>query len=125
MRRKKKNPRGLPFAAGTIAGFAVIAAGTIAGALLLSLAGASPLGAGAVALASLAAGSFVSGRTAGAMRRRGGLKTGAVCGLLLLAPLFVISLGFGLGGWVMLMVKAVLCVAFGAAGGVAGVNRET
>ena len=124
MRRKKREPRFAPFAAGTIAGAAVMLVVSALAALALSMLGASEGAAGAAALLAIAAGSFVSGRTAGIMRRRGGLKTGALCGALLLAPLFVLSLCFGLSGWVMLIVKAALCVAFGAAGGVSGVNRD-
>lgn len=124
MRRKKRTSRLAPFAAGTIAGTAVILITAAAAALLLSLGGASSGVAGAAAIGAAAFGCFVSGRTAGAIRRRGGLKTGAVCGLIIWAVLVALSLIFGLGGWVMLLVKLMVCVCFGAAGGVAGVNRE-
>lgn len=124
MRRKKKRSRLAPFAAGTVVGAAVILAFSVCAALLLSFAGASSGGAGAASLAAIAAGSFFAGRTAGTMRRRGGLKTGALCGGIIWAILVLLSLVFGRGGWVMLLVKLLVCACFGAAGGVAGVNRE-
>ena len=79
---------------------------------------------GAMSMITLAAGSFVSGRTAGMLRRRSGLKTGAVCGSLYLLPLVLLSLIFGTMAGLLLVIKLVLCLSFGAAGGVFGVNSS-
>lgn len=75
-----------------------------------------------VAVPAAAFGSFVCGRTAGRMRRRGGLKTGSVCGLLYCVPLIILGIIFRTSEWILLPVKLILCIGFGAAGGVAGVN---
>lgn len=123
MRKKKKSPAA-PFAAGMICGGAAALITAALGALLLSLLGASAGAAGTAAIAASAVGSFVCGRTAGVMRRRDGLKTGALCGILFFLPLLLLSLLFGTAGSVLLPIKAVLCLAFAAAGGVVGVNKE-
>lgn len=124
MRRKKKNRPAMPFAAGFMAGCAVILLTSIVAAAVFSLAGGSSSGAALAAIIALAAGSFAGGRVTGTLRRRDGLKCGAICGLMLFAPLVLLSLIFGLMGWVMLLVKAAVCVAFAAAGGVFGVNSD-
>ncbi|MBS7369881.1 MAG: TIGR04086 family membrane protein [Oscillospiraceae bacterium] len=125
MRRKKKNSPAMPFAAGFLAGGAVILITSALAAAVFSIVGGSSSGAALAALLALAAGSFAGGRVTGTLRRRDGLKCGAICGLTLLTPLVVLSLMFGLFGWVMLLVKAAVCVAFAAAGGVFGVNSGT
>lgn len=125
MRRKKRFHPAAPYLAGFLTGCVVMLAVAALAALVLSLLGASAGSAGACALAALAAGSFAGGRVTGTLRRREGLKCGALCGLMILAPLAVISPFFGMGGWIMLLVKAAVCSAFAAAGGVAGVNSET
>lgn len=122
--RKKKKSRAAPFTAGMICGGAAALVTAAIGALLLSLLGASAGAAGAAAIAASAIGSFVCGRTAGIMRRRDGLKTGALCGALFFIPLLLLSLVFGTAGSFMLPVKALVCLAFAAAGGVAGVNKD-
>ena len=58
----------------------------------------------------------------GKQRRRGGLKTGAVCGVLYCVPLILAALIFGTVQGILLPVKAALCIGFAAAGGVSGVN---
>ncbi|MDE6030516.1 MAG: TIGR04086 family membrane protein [Oscillospiraceae bacterium] len=123
MRKKKKSPAA-PFAAGMICGGVAALITAALGALLLSLLGASAGAAGTAAIAASAVGSFVCGRTAGVMRRRDGLKIGALCGILFFLPLLLLSLIFGTAGSVLLPIKAVLCLAFAAAGGVVGVNKE-
>lgn len=99
MRRKKNRSRLLPFGAGLAAGY------------LLT-----------IGVAAAALGSFLCGRTAGKQRRRGGLKTGAVCGVLYCVPLILAALIFGTVQGILLPVKAALCIGFAAAGGVSGVN---
>ena len=78
--------------------------------------------AAAAAVPAAALGSFLCGRTAGKQRRRGGLKTGAVCGVLYCVPLILAALIFGTVQGILLPVKAALCIGFAAAGGVSGVN---
>lgn len=77
-----------------------------------------------VAVPATAMGSFLCGRTAGKMRRRGGLKTGAVCGIMYCVPLILLALIFGTVQGALLPVKLALCIGFGAAGGVSGVNSQ-
>ena len=123
MRRKRKNRHLAPFAAGLTAGYASALAVCAAAAAVINLADAD-FASGAAAILALAAGSFVCGRTAGAMRGFSGLKTGIICGIIFLIPPAVLSAVFGRMGGVMLAVKAAVCICFGAAGGVVGVNRE-
>ncbi len=125
MRKKKRRSPLAPFAAGIAAGYgaALILAALAAGALTITDTAATASGAAAVV--AIAAGSFVCGRVAGKLRRKGGLKTGALSGIMFIVPLVVISLVFGLAGGVLLIVKAVLCVIFGMVGGVSGVNSDS
>lgn len=127
MRKKKRNSRFAPFAAGIAAGYgtALTAAALAAGALTITDTAAAAAGSGAAAILAVSAGSFVCGRIAGKLRRKNGLQTGAVCGVLFIIPLVVLSLIFGLAGGVMLAVKAALCLVFGMVGGVSGVNSDT
>ena len=122
MQRKHGNSQLTPFGRGIAVGYIITAAAAAAGALVMLVLGADGGIAWLPALAAAAAGSFFCGRTAGRIRRRGGLKTGAVCGLMYCIPLILLGLIFGTAGWVMLPVKLVLCVGFAAAGGVSGVN---
>ena len=124
MRKKKRNYRFFPYGAGLVLGYAAMLLVSAAAALLLSFTDAASSAAGAAAVLALAIGSFVCGRTAGIMRRRDGLKTGALCGLIFSVLPVVLALIFHLFGTVMLIIKPILCVAFGAVGGVAGVNRD-
>ncbi len=114
----------MPYAAGLCAGYAAVILTSLAAALLLSFFDAASKAAGAAAVLALSVGSFVCGRTAGALRRRDGLKTGALCGLIFSVLPMILSLIFGLFGTPMLIVKPLLCIAFGTCGGVAGVNRR-
>lgn len=125
MRKKKKNSPLLPFGAGLAVG--VISSLIIAavGALILSFTDIASTMAGLVAIIATAVGSFLSGRTAGFLKRRNGLETGALCGVIFFAALLILSLAFGTAGTAMLPVKAVICLAFAAAGGVSGVNAAT
>lgn len=124
MRRKKNNSAFLPFAAGMAVGYGVMLLVSGAAALILSFFDGAAKTAGAAAVLALAIGSYFCGRTAGIMRRRGGLKTGLLCGLLFSILPIVLSLIFGEFAGVMLPVKLILCAAFGTVGGVAGVNTD-
>ncbi len=124
MRRKNRNSPFLPFAAGLAVGYVVMLLVSAGAALLLSFFDGAAKTAGAAAVLALAIGSYFCGRTAGMMRRRGGLKTGLLCGLLFLVLPILLSLIFREFEGVMLPVKLILCVAFGVVGGVAGVNTD-
>ncbi len=124
MRRAKKQHRLLPFAAGALTGYAVTLVMTAVAALLLLLTDKAEGFSGAAAVIITAVSCFCGGRKAGKLSRHNGLRTGALSGVLYLLPLVLVSAVAGFFGTGMLWVKAVLCVAFGAAGGVAGVNSE-
>ncbi len=123
MRKRKRNSRLLPYAAGLIVGYiAALLVSMLAAAL--SLTDAAVQTAGAAAVLAMSIGSFLCGQTAGIIKHRDGLKTGALCGIAFALPLLILSAVFG-GGWsAMFFVKLLLCVSFAAVGGVAGVNRE-
>lgn len=122
MRKKKSMPRFAPYWAGLAVGYCAGLAAALAGALIMMLAGADSGIAWLPAVVATALGSFLCGRTAGRLRRRDGLKTGALCGVLFIAPLILLGFIFGRNEGVMLPVKLLLSLGFAAAGGVAGVN---
>lgn len=124
MRRAKRESRLAPFTAGVTCGYIATLAAAVLGALLVLLTDSAESFSGVVAMVALAVGSFASGRLAGSMRRRGGLFTGAVSGLLYVIPFVLLSVVFGVMQGVLLFVKLILCVVFGAAGGVVGVNSS-
>lgn len=124
MRKRRSNSRLLPFGAGLAAGYMLTAGTAAAGALIMWILGADGGLSWIVAVPAVAMGSFLCGRTAGKMRRRGGLKTGAVCGIMYCVPLILLALIFGTVQGVLLPVKLALCIGFGAAGGVSGVNSQ-
>lgn len=121
MRKKKNTSRAFPFIKGLAAGYIATIAVAAAGALIMWIFGADSGLSWLPATLAAAAGSFFCGRAAGKLRRRSGLKTGAFCGAIYFAPLIILGLIFGTAG-ALIPVKAVLCTAFGAAGGVYGVN---
>lgn len=122
MRRAKKSNRTTPFAAGVTGGYAVTLLTAVIGALIVLATDSAETLSGVMSIAALAAGSFCGGRISGALRRKNGLKTGALCGLLYMIPLALLSLVFGVMTGALLAVKLAVCTAFGAAGGVFGVN---
>lgn len=124
MRKRKRNSRLLPYAVGLIIGYAAMLPVIIPAAALLSLTDAAAQTAGAAAVLAMSIGSFLCGRTAGIIKHRDGLKTGALCGIVFVVPLLILSAVFGSGWSVMFLVKLLLSIAFAAAGGVSGVNRE-
>ncbi len=112
----------MPFAAGVITGYAATLLMCVAAALLMLLTDSAEGISGAAAVIITAISGFVSGRHAGKLKRHGGLKTGALCGALYIIPLLLLSLISGGFGGALFFVKLILCIAFGAAGGVMGVN---
>ncbi len=124
MRRAKKEYRLLPFAAGWIYGYMITLALSVIGAVLLLVTDSAEGLSGAVSVIIMAAASFMGSRHAGRIRQRDGLKTGALCALIYFAPFLLLGLIFRSVGGVLLIVKLLLCVAFGAAGGVVGVNSD-
>lgn len=124
MRKKKNDSRFVPYLFGMAAGLGTVLLISAAAALILSFSDAAARSAGAASVIALSVGSFVCGRTAGIIRRRDGLRTGALCGVMFSAVPIIMSLIFGRFGTAMLFVKPLLCVFFGTAGGVAGVNKD-
>lgn len=124
MRKKKRDPKLLPYAVGIAAGYIAALLVCVPAALVLSLTDVAAKTAGAAAVLAMSIGSFVCGRTAGIIKRRNGLKTGALCGVIFMLPLLILSAIFVRSWSAMFFVKFLLCVAFAAVGGVAGVNRE-
>ena len=124
MRKRKRNSKLLPYAAGLIVGYISMLPVCVLAAALLSLTDAAAQAAGAASVLAISIGSFLCGRTAGIIKHRDGLKTGALCGFAFVLPLLLISLIFSAGWSAMFFVKIILCVAFSSVGGVAGVNRE-
>lgn len=124
MRKAKKDNKFLPYLIGLVLGFIAMLLVCALSALLLSFTDAASKAAGAAAVIALIIGSFVCGRTAGIIRRRDGLKTGALCGFMFTCPTLLLTLIFGGGFTVILPVKLLLCIAFGTVGGISGVNRE-
>ena len=92
--------------------------------LILSLMRSASKAAGAAAVIALMIGGFVCGKTAGALRRKDGLKTGFLCGLAFSVPMIMISIIFSSGSAGTLMLKIALCASFAAVGGVSGVNTD-
>lgn len=125
MRKKKINSKYVPYLAGLAVGYATAVLISVAAAVILSFSDAAARSAGAASVIALSVGSFVCGRTAGIIRHRDGMRTGALCGLMFSVLPVILSLIFGYFGSVMLFVKPLLCVFFGTAGGVAGVNRDS
>ena len=114
----------MPYAAGLAVGVIVMLAVCALSALLLSFSDKASKAAGAAAVIALSIGSFICGRTAGIIKRRNGLKTGALCGIIFAFPITLLTLIFSDDGWGMLILKFLLCLIFGTVGGISGVNRE-
>ena len=124
MRKRKRKSGLLPYTAGLIVGYAVMLPVSVIAAALLSITDAASKTAGAAAVLAMAIGCFLGGRTAGIIKHRDGLKTGALFGIIFVLPLLILSAIFTRSWSGMFFVKLILCVAFAAVGGVAGVNRE-
>lgn len=122
MRRVKREHHLLPIAAGVITGYIVTLVLSMAAALLLFLTDSAEGLSGAAAVIIAALSCFFAGRRAGRLRRRDGLKTGFICGILYMLPLTLAAIIWGTFGGTLFWVKLVLSAVFGAAGGVNGVN---
>ncbi len=122
MRRVRKEHRLLPYAAGVITGYIVTLVLSAAAALALFLTDSAEGLSGAVAVVISALSCFFAGRRGGRLRRRDGLRTGFICGVLYMLPLTLVAIIWGTFGGVLFWVKLILCAVFGAAGGVNGVN---
>lgn len=122
MRRVKREHRLLPFAAGVITGYIVTLVLSAAAAFLLFVTDSAEGLSGAVAVIISALSCFIAGRRAGRLRRRDGLRTGFLCGILYMLPLVLVAVIWGTFGGALFWVKLILCAVFGAAGGVNGVN---
>ncbi len=122
MRKAKREHRLRPFTTGVLFGYAATFILSAVGAIFLLLTDSAEALSGAVSIVAMALSCFVAGHTAGRLRRHRGLSAGALCGLLyMILPLLLSLVTLNVGG-AMLIVKLLLCVAFGAAGGVVGVN---
>ena len=124
MRRRKIDPKYMPYLLGMAVGYGTALLISIAAAVILSFSDAAAKSAGAASVIALSVGSFMCGRTAGIVRHRDGMRTGFLCGLMFSAIPLVLSLIFGYFGSIMGLVKTLLCIVFGIVGGVAGVNKD-
>lgn len=122
LRRHKRASALTPYMIGLGVGYAAAILICAAAALVLSFSNAAAKAAGAAAVVAMSIGSFLCGRMVGRIKHRDGLKTGSLAGLMYSVLPVLLSLIFGSFGTAMLFVKPLLCVFFGAAGGVAGVN---
>lgn len=124
MRKKRRSDKFKAFAIGLAVGYAAMLVVSVAEALVLSFFDGAAKTAGAAAVLSLSVGSYFCGRTTGKIRRRNGLKTGFLCGLLFSVLPIVLSIIFAEFEGAMLPVKLIMCALFGTIGGVAGVNSD-
>lgn len=123
MRKARRERPLVPYLAALLCGYAVTLGLVVVSALLLWLIDGMAA-AGAFAVVLIAVGSFVCGRTGGVMKKVNGLRVGLVCGVMYFLPLMLLSMVFGVLGGAMMFVKLAVCLAFSAAGGVAGVNSR-
>lgn len=122
MRKGKRNNRLRPYFLGTLFGYTATVFTILPAALILSLMKSASKAAGAAAVIALMIGAFVCGKTAGALHRKDGLKTGFLCGLAFSVPIIIITVIFSPGSAGTLFLKIALCASFAAVGGVSGVN---
>ena len=80
--------------------------------------------AGGMAFLAFAAGCFVSGLVCGLIKKRGGLKVGAVCAAVMLALTFAAALLSGGLTGTHAAVKLISALAASCTGAVIGVNRR-
>ena len=124
MRKGKRNYRLKPYLIGILFGYMATVITILPAALILSLMKSASGAAGAAAVIALMIGGFVCGKTAGALHRKDGLKTGFLCGLTFSVPMIIISVIFSSGTAGTLFLKIALCASFAAVGGVSGVNSS-
>ena len=109
--------------AGLCLGYAFLAVISGIAAVIVLITDASAA-AGVSAIVAIAVGSFISGRVVGKFNKKNGMKSGAICGAVFIAPILLLSVIFGKAGTFMLFVKIILSLVFGAAGGISGVNAK-
>ncbi len=124
MRKQKNNNPAFPYIVSLAVGYAVTLAAAALGALLLSFTNGASENAWIAALIASAAGSFFCGRSAGLIKKRQGLKVGALCGIFYMLPLILLSLIFRRIGGFLLIVKVLICIILSCAGAVMGVNAN-
>lgn len=124
MRKGKRNYRLRPYLIGILFGYMATVLTILPAALILSLMRSASKAAGAAAVIALMIGGFICGKTAGALRRKDGLKTGFLCGLAFSVPMIIITVIFSPNSEGMLFLKIALCASFAAVGGVSGVNSH-
>ncbi|MBP1544901.1 MAG: TIGR04086 family membrane protein [Oscillospiraceae bacterium] len=124
MRKAKHDHRTLPYTAGLLKSVVMTLILSCAAALLLLISDSSESLSGTAAMIVMSVSCFFGGRTAGKLRHREGLRTGAICGIMYFILLLIPALFFRRAGGILLFVKAVLCIVFSAAGGVVGVNMD-
>ena len=80
--------------------------------------------AGGLAFLAFAAGCFISGLVCGLIKKRGGLKVGAVCAAVMLVLSLTVSLISGSFTGAETVGKVLAALAAACTGGVIGVNRR-
>lgn len=125
---RKKNSAAIRLAASYIlpvlCGFAVSAVLSLLAAGVMYALGMPPSSSGFLSFAALAAGAFTAGLLCGLIRRRGGLKRGALCSALFLVPLLIISALTGNLTGEALIAKALSVLMCSCTGAVIGVNAH-
>lgn len=124
MRRPKRDDGIRAYLMGTLIGYAAMLLTILPAAFILSLMKSATKASGAAAVIALTVGGFVCGKTAGYVRRKNGLKTGFLCGVMFSVPMIIFTLIFTGGSTGMLFLKIALCISFSAVGGVSGVNSS-
>lgn len=124
MRRKRRSDKFMSFIIGLAIGYSAMLVVSVVTAFVLSFFDGASKTAGAAAVLAMSVGSYFCGRTTGKIRRRNGLKTGFLCGLLFSVLPILFSIIFAEFDGTMLFVKLIMCALFGAVGGVAGVNSD-
>lgn len=124
MRKRKQNEKLKPYLLGLLFGYSAMLLTILPASLVLSLMKSASAGAGAAAVVALTIGGFVCGKTAGLVRRKDGLRTGLLCGLMFAVPMVLIALITSTKTNGFLFLKIALCMAFAAVGGVSGVNSS-
>ena len=114
----------LPFGISVAAGSAVCAAVTLLCSLLMSIIQLPVEWGGSLGLFSLAAGCLTAGYVLGRKKKKEGIKQGFLCGAALLLISLLLGIFFGELSFLGIIGKALICIAAGIAGGVAGVNSK-
>lgn len=114
----------LPFGISVAAGSAVCAAVTLLCSLLMSIVQLPVEWGGGLGLFSLTAGCLTAGYVLGRKKKKEGIKQGFLCGAALLLISLLLGIFFGELSFWGIIGKALICIAAGITGGVAGVNSK-